>query len=673
MDHLSALEERISEVAGLLRRSHSPAELGRAMLPMVLLRRLDCLMDGTQERVLAEFQRLQGKKLRPAEIDAALSKAAGLPFHNWSDWNFERLEDKRFDIHENLKAYIDCYSANVREILRRFDFQTELDRMEEIGILSTFFVWFTHIDLRPENLSDAQMGVLFERLVRRYGFSERIRIQSVAPDVARLAAALLCGGANARSRTDRPTRALDPFCGSGGMLAEVQSLLLCKGDSVSARAFGQESDDLAFATAASRMLLTQAGQESDGQSVRPGNSLEIDRFRDQDFDYLIAAPPIGFDWRRLQGRLQRRHQSAPKRSPWSAGLPGTFNGSLLFLQHVISKFADADPDAKGGGSRAAVLLPSSSLTAGGIGGGESDIRKWIIERDMLEAIVLLPRGVHGGTQIGVCLWILASAKSRKRRSRIQIIDTRDAWPTESKLGGGSRRRAVQPRFGSASERRATEAAAQKNDASDPVADIINTHRRFKPDGQSRILDNADLGFTRVVVERPLRLRYQMTLERKEALANTAPLMFDDVQAIDKALGRKPMDDWNRVLSDISEILKARRTAWLSDEIDIFRDIFTETYPDAKKVRKGDGFEPDGQLRQRVNIPLKDDVDAYFGREILPHVPEAWLDRSQDRVGYEIDTNLLFREITSPRTLESIDAELARVNSRLQRQIGDIAA
>ena len=660
MDHLSALEERISEVAGLLRRSHSPAELGRAMLPMALLRRLDCLMDGTQERVLAEFQRLQGRKLKPAEIDAALSKAAGLPFHNWSDRNFKRLADKRFDIRENLKAYIDCYSANVREILRRFGFQAELDRLEEVGILSTFFVWFTHIDLRPETLSDAQMGILFERLVRHYGFSERIRSQSIAPDVARLAAALLCGGANARSRTDRPTRALDPFCGDGAMLAEVQSLLLRKGDSASARAFGQESDDLAFATAASRMLLTQAGQESDGRSVRPGNSLEIDRFSDQDFDYLVAAPPLGFDWRRLQEKFQRRHKSAPKRSPWSAGLPGAYNGSLLFLQQVISKFADADPDAKGGGSRAAVLLPSSSLAAGEIGGGESDIRRWIIERDMLEAVVLLPKGAHGGMPKGACLWILVSAKSRKRRGRIQIIDARDAWAAESG-------------FGIASGQQAKGAKTHKNDGTDPVAEIISIHRRFEQDYRSRILDNADFGFTRVVVERPLRLRYQMSLEGKLALINTSPQLFDDVQAIDKALGRKPMDDWNRVFADIKEILKERGSSWLSVEVEIFRYVFTEPHPDAKKVRKGDGFEPDGQLRERMNIPLNEDVDAHFEREILLHVPDAWLDRSQDRVGYEIDTTLLFRDVAPPRGLKSIDAELTRVNSNLQRQLGDIAA
>ena len=663
MSDLSTLEEHICNIAGLLRRSHHPSELGRAMLPMVLLRRLDCLMDGTQERVLAEFQRLQGKKLKPAEIDSALSKAAGLPFHNWSDWNFERLEDKRFDVHENLKAYIDCYSANVREILRRFGFQAELDRMEEIGILPTFFSWFTHdhIDLRPKTLSDAQMGVLFERLVRRYsGFSERIRSQSASPDVARLAAALLCGGANARSRTDRPTRALDPFCGDGAMLAEVQALLLRRGDSAAARAFGQESDDLAFATAASRMLLTQASQECDGRSVRPGDSLEIDRFRDQGFDYIVAAPPHGLDWRRLQGKFQRRHKSAPKKSPWSAGLPGAYNGSLLFLQQVISKFANADPGAKGGGSRAAVLLPSSSLAAGEIGGGESDIRRWIIERDMLEAVVLLPKGAHGGTPNGACLWILASVKSRKRRGRIQIIDARDAWAAESRIG-------------SASVQRAAGAKTRKRDGTDPVAEIIGVHRRFEQDDRSRILDNADFGFTRVVVERPLRLRYQMSLEGKLALINTSPQLFDDVQAIDKALGRKPMDDWNRVFADIREILKERGSSWLSVEVEIFRYVFTEPRPDAKKVRKGDGFEPDGQLRERMNIPLKEDVDAHFEREILLHVPDAWLDRSQDRVGYEIDTTLLFRDVAPPRGLKSIDAELSRVNSNLQRQLGDIAA
>ena len=661
MDHLSTLEERISEVAGLLRRSHRPSELGRAMLPMVLLRRLDCLMDGAQERVQTEFQRLQSRKLKPAEIDAALNRAAGLPFHNWSDWDFKRLADKRFGINENLKAYIDAYSANVREILRRFGFQAELDRLEEVGILPTFFVWFTHIDLRPETLSDAQMGILFERLIRRFdSFSERIRSQSAAPDIARLAATLLCGGANARARTDHTTRVLDPFCGDGAMLAEVQSLLLRKGHSAEARAFGQESDDLAFATAASRMLLTQARQKAGGRSVRPGDSLEIDRFRDQCFDYLVAAPPHGLDWRGLQEKLERRHQSAPKRSPWSAGLPGAYNGSLLFLQHAISKFADADTDTNGPGSRAAVLLPGSSLAAGEIGGGEADIRRWIIERDMIEAIVLLPKGAHRGTPNGACLWILAAAKSGKRQGRIQIIDARDAWAAGAELGSAP----AQPAAGT---------ETQNEDRLDPVADIIDLHRRFDQEDRSRILENAHFGFTRVVVERPLRLRYQMTLKRKEALANTAPLMFGDVQAVDTALGRAPMDDWNRVLADISEILKARGTAWLSDDIEIFRYIFTETHPDAKKVRRGDGFEPDGQLRERVNIPLKEDVDAYFEREIQPHLPDAWLDRSQDRLGYEIDVNLLFRETAPPRTLKSINAELARVNSRLQRQLGDIAA
>jgi type I restriction enzyme M protein len=309
------------------------------------------------------------------------------------------------------------------------------------------------------------------------------------------------------------------------------------------------------------------------------------------------------------------------------------------------------------GSRLAIVFSGSPLFTGGAGSGESDIRKWIIENDWLEAIVALPEQMFYNTGIGTYVWIVTNRKEKRRKGRIQLLDARDFWTAggseDSKRSLGDKRRHI---------------------TADEIGDIVRLYGRLEAGEHSRVFDNADFGYTRVTVERPLRLRYQMTTEDKARFLDACPHLLDDVQTIDKALGRKPERDWNAVWERIQDLLHERKSRWKAPEQKLFRGVFTQKDPEAEPVAKGgrnDGFEPDSDLRDFENVPLKDDIDAYFEREVLPHVPDAWMDRAKDKVGYEINFNRHFYKYTPPRPLEEIDAELKEAEEEILRLLREV--
>ena len=309
------------------------------------------------------------------------------------------------------------------------------------------------------------------------------------------------------------------------------------------------------------------------------------------------------------------------------------------------------------GSRLAIVFSGSPLFTGGAGSGESNIRRWIIENDWLEAIVALPEQMFYNTGIGTYVWIVTNHKEKRRRGRIQLLDARDLWTP-----GGS------------AESRRSLGDKRRHLSAGQIDEIVRLYGRFRDGGRSKIFGNADFGYTRVTVERPLRLRYRMTIDDKARFLDACPFLLDDVQAIDKALGRKPMRDWNAVWERIADLLHERGSRWKKVEQRLFRDVFTHKDPEAEPVTKGgreQGFEPDTGLRDFENVPLTDDVGDYFEREVRPHVPDAWMDRSKDRVGYEINFNRHFYEYTPPRSLEEIDADLKKAEAEIMRLLGEV--
>lgn len=655
----------IWQIADLLRGPYRPPQYERVMLPLVVLRRFDCVLADTKSKVLAEFEHRKDGKLGDEALDRILNKASGHRFHNRSPLDFQKLKGDPDNIHIHLTSYINGFSANVRRIFDYFEFGNEIERMREANILYLVIKAFSDVDLHPLQVPNEQMGLLFENLIRRFNelANETAGDHFTPREVIHLMVDILFyDDGDLLSQPGAVRTMLDPACGTGGMLAEAQSYMRRHHEAAQLYVYGQDYNKRAFATAASDMLMKQVDHNGGGENVQFGDTFTEDRFEGRQFDYFIANPPFGVDWKRQQKEIVRRHEKAPNTDPWSAGLPRVNDGSLLFLQHMISKFEQVDPKVQKYGSRAAIVFSGSPLFTGGAGGGESEIRRWVIERDMLEAIVALPEQMFYNTGIGTYIWIVTNRKASARKGKIQLVDARDTWIPMRRSQGDKRRKI--------GEGPALEGDDRANEP-DQIADIVRLYGQFEAGEKSKLFDNADFGYTRVTVERPLKLRYQMSVEDKARFLDAAPHLLDDIQAIDKALGREPHLDWNAVWGSIEKLLKTVGSRWKAPEEKLFRTVFTVKDTKGAAVKKGSGFEADAELRDFENVPLKEDISAYFERELKPHVPDAWMDRSKDKVGYEINFNRHFYTFTPPRKLAEIDAELKKVEEEILRLLGEV--
>jgi type I restriction enzyme M protein len=664
----SDLANLIWQIADLLRGPYRPPQYERVMLPLVVLRRFDCVLADTKAKVLAEYERRKTGKLTDDALDRILNKASGHRFHNRSGLDFQRLKGDPDNIDKHLTSYINGFSANVRRIFDYFEFGNEIERMREANILYLVVSEFCDVDLHPSKVPNRDMGLVFENLIRRFNelANETAGDHFTPREVIHLMIDLLFMDADdLLSKPGTVMRMLDPACGTGGMLAEAQRYMREHHAAAKLYVYGQDYNKRAFATAASDMLMKEVDHNGGGENIQFGDTFTEDRFEGQRFDYLIANPPFGVDWKKQQKEIVREHEKGGEKSRFKAGLPRVNDGSLLFLQHMISKFDDVDPKNQKHGSRAAIVFSGSPLFTGGAGGGESEIRRWIIENDWLEAIVALPEQMFYNTGIGTYIWIVTNKKAKERKGKIQLVDAREIWIPMRRSQGDKRRK-----IGEGPAREGEDRA----DEPDQIADIVRLYGRFARGERSKIFDNADFGYTRVTIERPLRLRYQMAVEDKARFLDAAPHLLDDIQAIDKALGREPKLDWNSVSASVGKLLKKRGSRWKAPEEKLFRSVFTAKNPAAEPVKKGgrsDGFEPDPDLRDFENVPLKEDVDAYFAREVLPHIPDAWMDRMKDKVGYEINFNRHFYKFTPPRKLAEIDVDLKKAEDEILRLLREV--
>ena len=648
----------IWQIADLLRGPYRPPQYERVMLPMTVLRRFDCVLAPTKAKVLAAHKR-RGRVAGRA-LDVRLNRAAGQRFHNHSPLDFQKLKGDPDHVAQHLVSYVQGFSANVRDVLERFEFEAEIEKMQTAGVLYLVVSKFGDVDLHPDRVPNAQMGLIFENLIRRFNelANETAGDHFTPREVIRLMVSLLFIDDDELLATPGTVRKLlDPACGTGGMLAEAQRYL--RGHHAAARlyVYGQDYNPRAFATAASDMLLKQVDHNGDSDNVRFGDSFTEDRFEGETFDYFLTNPPFGVDWKKQRDEIQREHDKHGFGGRFGAGLPRVNDGSLLFLQHMIHKFEPVRPARHKHGSRLAIVFSGSPLFTGGAGSGESNIRRWIIENDWLEAIVALPDQMFYNTGIGTYVWIVTNRKEERRKGKIQLLDARDVWTAggsaESRRSLGDKRRHLAP---------------------SQIEEIVRLYGRFEDGERSRVFDNADFGYTRVTVERPLRLRYQMTAEAANRFRADSPHLRDDLQAIDEALGREPLRDWNAAWERIADLLHGRRSHWKKTQQKRFRDGFTVTDPEAEPVAKAGregGHEPDTALRDFENVPLRDDIETYFERKVRPHVPDAWMDREKDKVGYEINFNRHFYTYTPPRPLQEIDADLKQAEEEIVRLLREV--
>ena len=651
----------IWQIADLLRGPYRPPQYERVMLPMTVLRRFDCVLAPTKARVLAEYRKRKDR-YQGAALEAMLDQAAGQRFHNHSDLDFERLLGDPDNIAQHLVSYIQGFSPDVRRIFEYFEFETEIEKMREANILYMVVSQFRRVDLHPSQVPNEQMGLIFENLIRRFNelANETAGDHFTPREVIRLMVSVLFINDDDLLATRGTVRKLlDPACGTGGMLAEAQSYLREHHPDAKLYVFGQDYNKRAYATAASDMLMKEVSHSGGGDdSVRFGDSLTEDEFEGETYDYFLTNPPFGVDWKRQQSEVRREHEKQGFAGRFGAGLPRVNDGSLLFLLHMVAKFEPVRPDEHRHGSRLAIVFSGSPLFTGGAGSGESNIRRWIIENDWLEAIIALPEQMFYNTGIGTYVWIVTNRKEERRSGKIQLVDARDLWTP-----GGS------------AESRRSLGDKRRHLAEKQIDEIVRLYGRFEDGERCKTFDNIEFGYTRITVERPLRLRYQMTLDAMERFLYVYPELLNDVQAIDRAIGREPQVDWNVVWHRIGAILRERRSRWKKPQQKLFREAFTATAPEAVAVSndRGDGVEPDPALRDFENIPLSQHIDAYFEREVLPHVADAWIDRSRNKVGYEINFNRHFYRYTPPRPLAEIDADLKYAEEKIVQLLRETTA
>lgn len=695
----------IWSVADLLRGPYRPPQYERVMLPLTVLRRFDAVLAPTKDEVLKRYEALKAKNT--PNVDAILNNLAkdddgrSLGFHNHSQLDFHKLKGDPDNIGRHLEDYIQGFSENVRKIFERFEFDKEIEKLDESNRLYQVVAQFAEIDLHPRKVDNITMGLVFEDLIRRFNESanETAGDHFTPREVIQLMVNLLLA-----PDTDVLTQAgvivtiCDPACGTGGMLAEAQNWIRAHNEQATVKVYGQDYNPRSYAVAASDLLIK--GQKD--SRVELGNTLIDDRFADMHwFDYLLANPPFGVDWKAEKKEIDRwpsfRNQG-PNGQIYRGKLPRINDGALLFLLHMISKFADYQPGNKElPGSRAAIVFNGSPLFSGGAGSGESEIRRWIIEHDMLEAIVALPEQMFYNTGIGTFIWVVTNRKAEHRKGKIQLIDARERYtPMKRSLGD---------------KRRYLDHAALEL--------ITRQHGTLEESQTSRVFDNADFGYRRITVLRPLRLRFEITEDARERFLNTCPELYDALLAVQDALGSEPLLDWNETWDAVQQVFKTlpddaegwAKGAKGTAQKKIFRDCFTATDPEAapviaKRYNKftldeealfpngvsplddeafyallglhaaGKGkhveYEPDPALKDFENVPLKEDIVRYVQREVQPYVSDAWIDREtldeQDggigKVGYEINFNRVFFQYQPPRPLAEINADLDEVEKKI---------
>lgn len=709
----------IWQIADLLRGPYRPPQYERVMLPLTVLRRFDCVLEPNKESVVSAYELLKDKH-RGEALDKILNDKAGQRFHNHSRLTFQRLKGDPDHVDRHLVSYIQGFSKNVRDIFEKFEFEKEIEKMREANILYLIILKFNDVDLHPNVLDNIGMGLVFEDLIRRFNeaANETAGDYFTPREVIRLMVDILF--ANDDEFLTQPgaiRKLLDPTCGTGGMLTEAQNYLRDHNSESTLYVFGQDFNPRAYAIAASDLLMksSKSGMGEDSASdealvkgyqnseIRFGDSLIDDQYPPHDdttkgrFDYLLANPPFGVDWKRQHKEIKREHDKLGLKGRFGAGLPRVNDGALLFLQHMISKFEPYNPAQKQDGSRLAIVFNGSPLFTGGAGSGESEVRKWVIENDWLEAIVALPEQMFFNTGISTYIWIVTNRKAEERKGKIQLVDARSYWiPMRRSLG--DKRRKI---------------GGYEENEPNQIAEIVKLYGDFAESKVSKIFLNSDFGYQRLPIERPLRLVYQMDVERKSNFLDAVPHLLDDVQAIDRQLGREPRHDWSDFDGLMQDLLKARGSKWVKPELKLFRDVFTERDPQAmgvitksrpaknnraervwgwlpsprpEEAKREVQYEADSQLRDQENIrfertdhavgekPDKEmDSEAvdYFYKEVEPHVRDAWADRNKRRSAYEINFNRHFYEYTPPRPLAEIDAELKGLEEEIVKLLREV--
>jgi type I restriction enzyme M protein len=717
-----AIAGKIWEIANRLRGPYRPPQYRLVMLPLVVLRRLDCVLEPTKDAVVAEYARLIAAKTAenaiPRLLTRVVDKQRTQPLYNTSPFTFQKLLGDSENIAPNLVAYINGFSETARRIFDKFKFSEQIEKLDASNRLFNVVKLMAEVDLHPNSgIDNLQMGYLFEHLVMKFNeqANEEAGDHFTPREVIRLMTHLVYTGEEDVYKPGVYREIYDPACGTGGMLSVSEETIRAGNAKANLGLYGQEYNDESWAICCADMLIKDEETDQVVLGDTLGDGKTGDGFQGKQFHYMLANPPFGVEWKDQQKFVSKEHEELGFAGRFGAGLPAINDGSLLFLQHMISKM-HLPPDKGGEGSKIAIIFNGSPLFSGDAGSGPSNIRRWIIENDWLDAIVALPDQLFYNTGIFTYIWLVTNRKAAERRGKVQLIDgTRFFAKMKKSLNN------------------------KRNELSDAhIARLTQIYGNFRDgeteavliDGQaetrivSRIFDNREFGFLKVTVERPLRLNFEATPERiarldeESAFVNLAvSKKRKDAKAVqaEEAAGRAEQDAIRAVLAMLAskgrymdrerfetDLDVAAKQAKLKLPAPIKKAIFAalgERDAKAEICRDAKGRpEPDSELRDTENIPLpagttlplpmafgpdmpnddlvaamKGTIDAYIATEVLPHVPDAWVDYSKTKIGYEIPINRHFYVYTPPRPLVEIEADITKLEGEIAELLKGLVA
>ncbi|MEU1370704.1 class I SAM-dependent DNA methyltransferase [Streptomyces sp. NPDC005803] len=652
---MSTLGNLVWSIADQLRGVYRPHQYGGIILPFTILRRLDCLLEPTRDDVRALADRYDG-----GALDVQVKRKTGLTFYNTSRYDFVRLLEDPEGLRANLIDYITRFSGNI-DVFERFGFAAEINRLEEKNRLYLIVARFAEVDLHPDTVPNAVMGDLYEHLI--YKFAEASNEEAgehyTPRDAIRLMVDLLFAEESEALLEPGTIRTIyDPTAGTGGMLSVAEERLLERNRHARLRLYGQEINDLSYAICKSDMI----GKGQEVSNIRLGDTLADDKFYDKTFDFCMSNPPYGVDWKSSESAVKEERKKDGPNGRFGPGLPPVSDGQMLFLTHLAHKMRPAHE----GGGRAGIVLNGSALFTGAAETGPSEIRRWLLENDLVDAIIALPTDMFFNTGIATYIWLLNNTKQSERRGKVQLIDASGMW-TKMRKGMGSKRREI-------------DATTRER--------IVKLYDAFAETEHSKILKTSEFGYWTITVERPLRLNFSTSraagLDNKTLAKafgkDTDPTPFLTALA---SMGKQIYQSQSKFIEAVRKEFgtaelrltpaQYRHLAIALGEHDDTAEIITDT--------KGNA-EPDVPRRDSESVPFtyggnnlgeagrNETIKAYFEAEVVRHVPDAWIDTKKTKVGYEIPFTRLFYTYTPPRPLAEIDhdleAQIAKIMGLLRK-------
>lgn len=643
-------------IADLLRGDFKQSQYGRIILPFTLLRRMECVLEPTKEAVIRESYAQEG---RPDLVrERLLLRASGQQFFNASKLTLGTLSDTQTAA--DLMSYVQSFSKDAREIFEHFHFEDFVQQLSAANLLYQVVQRFAATDLSPERISNFGMGIIFEELIRKFAESsnETAGEHFTPRDIVHLTTSLVITGQDDKLKPNSIVTIYDPTAGTGGFLSEGDEYIQSISQQVTVSLHGQELNPESFAICKADMLIK--GQ--DVTSIKLGNTLSDDQLADSRFDFMLSNPPFGVEWKKVQKQITDEHTDKGFNGRFGPGLPRVSDGSLLFLLHLVSKMRDP----REGGSRIGIILNGSPLFTGGAGSGESEIRRYLLQNDLVEAIIALPTDMFYNTGIATYVWVLSNHKAAVRQGKVQLIDGSQHFAKMRKSLGSKRQYLTE----------------------EQIDELVRLYGRFEETAQSKIFPVEAFGYRRITVERPLRLNFQVSPERIEKVLEEKAIekleaparqrLIEALQSMDASVLHRNREQFSKLLK---KALNARDVFPSTPELKAILNALSERDPEADICMVKGQPEADAGLRDNENVPLGESVYDYFEREVKPHVPDAWIDESktdaQDGevgiVGFEIPFNRHFYVFQPPRPLEEIDRDLKACTDRIKQMIEGLSA